>query len=84
MKRIYCIGKCPICNYGRMELYCTISTGKITAVCEECDVEFDSVSDYKRIANGHRDSNPYGIPLIKPAVLEEIEFSEWYPLVIEE
>lgn len=84
MERIYHIGKCPVCrNYGRMELYYNIQTDKISAICEECELEFDSAVDYKNFKNGHRDLNCYDItePIIRPASIEEIERSEWYPYV---
>lgn len=86
MEWIYHIGECPVCRrYGRMELDLDISSGKISAICEECELEFDSVADYKKNTNGHRDLYNNGItaPLIRPATIEEIEDSEWYPYVID-
>ncbi len=86
MELIYHIGECPVCRgCGRMELYCDISSGEISAICEECELEFDSVADYKNNSNGHRDLDNNGItaPLIRPATIEEIEDTEWYPYVID-
>lgn len=83
MKQTYHIGECPVCRkYGRMELYYDLSSGKISAICEECELEFDSADDYTNAVGGHRDlccNNT--VPLVRPAALEEIRCSEWYPLV---
>lgn len=86
MERIYHIGECPICRgYGRMELYYNISSNMISAICEECELEFDSVRDYNKNINGHRvlNNNDITTPLIRPATIEEIEYSEWYSYVID-
>ena len=86
MEQIYHIGECPICRkYGRMGLYYNISSDKISVICEECELEFDSVSDYNKNTNGHRDLDDYNLttPLARPATLEEIECSEWCPHVID-
>lgn len=85
MEQIYHIGECRICG-GRMELYYYFSSGKISTICEECLVEFDSINDYKNFINGHRDfydPNEVIFPLVRPANLEEIKNSEWYPYVVE-
>lgn len=68
-----------------MELYYNILSDKISAICEECELEFDSVRDYNKNTNGHRDLNYNNIttPLVRPATIDEIECSEWYPYVID-
>lgn len=86
MEQIYHIGECPMCRgYGRMELIYNFSSGKISAICEECDLEFDSISDYKNNTNGYRDYcyNAITAPFARLATLEEIECSEWYPFVVD-
>lgn len=82
MAQIYHIGECPLCKgYGRMELLYTISVGKITAVCEECLLEFATTSDYKNNVNGYRVLCYNSETSARPATIEEIEGTEWYPFV---
>lgn len=67
-----------------MELYYNILSDKISAICEECELEFDSVRDYNKNTNGHRDFyDNITTPLIRPTTIDEIEDSEWCSYVID-
>lgn len=84
MEQIYYIGECPVCrSYGRMQLYYNILSGKISAICEECELEFDTADDYKNFVNGHRDLNcqSNAEPIIRPTSVDEIRASEWCSFV---
>lgn len=83
---IYHIGNCPVCSsYGRMEILFDTSLCRCFAMCEECLLEFASVSDYRK-NNGNRifyKSNDT-VPYIRPATLDEINGTEWFPYLTDE
>lgn len=85
MEQAYHVGDCPLCrSYGRMEIICNFLSGKCTVICEECELEFDTVSDYKNNRNGHRTFLKSGEkPTARTAFPDEIRNSEWYELVTE-
>lgn len=87
MEQVYHVGNCPLCRgYGRMEIIYNFPSGKCSVICEECELEFDTVSDYQNNKNGYRTlcSAWNGITRARPAFPDEIKNSEWYGLVTEE
>lgn len=85
MEQVYHVGNCPFCRgYGRMEIIYNFPSGKCSVICEECELEFDTVSDYKNNRNGHRTFLKSGEkPTARTAFPDEIKNSEWYELVKE-
>ncbi len=83
MGQIYHIGNCPVCgNYGRMEILFDTSSSKCFVMCEECDLEFTSISDYQRLNVRRMYFNPNEeITSIRSATLDEIMGTEWYPFI---
>lgn len=85
MEQTYHIGECPVCKgYGRMEVLFDCNKNKCFVMCEECDLEFSSLKNYLRM-HGQRIYYYYNpnhkLPVIRPATLDEIIDTEWYPLV---
>lgn len=81
MKNIrFSVGNCPVCgDCGRMEILYDVNIKKCIAVCCECELEFDSIVDYKTNKNGYRDfCDSKSEPSVREATLEEIKKSEWY------
>ena len=85
MNEIYHAGECPLCrSYGRMEIIYNFKSEKCSIICEECELEFNTLNDYINNKNGYRqflDSG--GKPLARYAFPDEIKNSEWYSLVTE-
>lgn len=81
MERIFHIGLCPICkDCGRMEILFDTATKECFAMCEECLLEFSSISDYLNNKNGRRVFLSENDTItVRPASSEEIENTEWYP-----
>ena len=86
MEQVYHVGDCPVCrSYGRMEIIYNFPSGKCSVICEECELEFNTVSDYKSNKNGHRIFLKSGEKATaRTAFPEEIKNSEWCDLVTEE
>jgi len=85
MEEIYHAGECPFCRgYGRMEIIYNFASRRCSVMCEECELEFDTVSDYISNKNGYRTFlEPDEKPTARPAFLNEIKNSEWYSLLTE-
>lgn len=85
MERIFQIGLCPICkDCGRMEILFDTATQKCFAMCEECLLEFSSISDYINNINGRRVFLSENDTItVRPASLEEIENTQWYPHIMD-
>lgn len=83
MEKIYHIDECPVCRgYGRMEVLFDVNKNKCFVMCEECDLEFASVKDYLKMHGRRVYFQPnQKLPVIRPATLDEIINTEWYPLV---
>lgn len=83
MEQIFHIGGCPICkDYGRMEILFDTADKKCFAMCEECLLEFSSISDYINNKNGRRVFLSENDTItVRPAALEETENTEWYPYI---
>ncbi|MDE6781077.1 MAG: hypothetical protein K2J40_06430 [Ruminococcus sp.] len=81
----YHTGECPVCRgYGRMEIIYNFPTGKVSVMCEECGLEFDTADDYLNNKNGYRTFyNKLSQPAARDASEDEIKNSEWYSLVTE-
>lgn len=81
----YHAGECPLCKgYGRMELIYNFPTGKVSAMCEECGLEFDTIENYLNNKDGYRKFyKKLNKPVARDASEDEIKNSEWYILVTE-
>ena len=83
MDYAYHVGECPVCKrYGLMEVLYNFTNNQCSVICEECLLEFDTLTDYLESKNGHRES--YKKVEARLATLEEIKASEWYPYLLEE
>ncbi|MCM1506431.1 MAG: hypothetical protein NC177_04760 [Ruminococcus flavefaciens] len=85
MEQVYHVGECPLCRgYGRMEIIYNFKSGKCSVICEECELEFNTVYDYLNNKNGYRKFFNIGDkPVSRTAFPDEIKNSEWYSLVTE-
>ena len=82
MDYAYHVGECPVCkSFGLMEVHYSFKNSQCTIACEECLLEFDTLSDYLESKNGYRKS--YKKAEARLATLEEIKDSEWYPYLME-
>lgn len=85
MEKIYHVGDCPVCRVGMMEIVYDLYTHKCSAMCDECSLEFDSISDYLNKKNGYREffTVKDNLPKVRTATLEDIENTEWIDYIIE-
>ena len=75
------IGWCSICNQGWLEIWKTAKSGKLTVVCSECEVQYDSPDDALRNVN----SGLYSVDkdgIVTEPTIDELTQADWLRFIL--
>lgn len=79
MEKIFYIGDCPICRYGRLEIHKDIAVDEYFVMCEECFAEWKNPQDALQNIRGKR---TFGKGAIRSATIDEIKILGWDKFVV--